>query len=264
MLADSPDPLTPDLEGKPLITIILPAYNEAEALPPLLDKVEALRARLPEVRVLVIDDGSSDGTREVVLSRAADWLRLVQHPRNMGLSQAIQTGFQEALAASVSTDVIVTMDADNTHDPAQVEQMVALLSEGYDVVIASRYRPGSEWYGIPPHRQLFSLGVRLLFWVMLPIRGVRDYSCGYRAYRAEVLQRAYQRWGEAFITEQGFACMPEILFRLSRLEPPVRFGEVPMVLHYDLKPGATKMPVQKTIFDTLRLGLRYRFGRDEG
>jgi len=249
--------------GPALIIIVLPAYNEAEALPPLLDNMEKLHARLPDTRVLVIDDGSADGTGDVITSRGADWLRLVPHPHNMGLSQAIQTGFQEALAGAAPQDIIVTMDADNTHDPAQIEAMIAMLENGHDVVIASRYRRGAEWYGIPPHRQLFSLGVRLIFRLMLPVRGVRDYSCGYRAYRAEVLQRAYARWGEAFITEQGFACMPEILFRLSRLSPPVRFGEVPMVLHYDLKPGQTKMPVRRTIIETLRLGLRYRLGRDE-
>jgi dolichol-phosphate mannosyltransferase len=141
--------------------------------------------------------------------------------------------------------------------------MIARLDEGYDVVIASRYQHGSQWYGIPPHRQLFSLGVRLLLGFMLPLRGVRDYSCGYRAYRAEVLQRAADYWGDAFITEQGFACMVEILSRLKRLEPPVRFAEIPMVLHYDLKPGPTKMPIRQTILDTLKLGLRYRLGLDK-
>ena len=93
----------------------------------------------------------------------------------------------------------------------------------------------------------------------LPIKGVRDYSCGYRAYRAEVLQRAYAHYGEDFITEQGFSCMVEILCQLNRLKP-MRFAEVPLILHYDRKPGETKMRVTKTITDTLRLLLRFRFG----
>lgn len=240
---------------------MLPAYNEAEALPPLLEKLAALHARLPALRVVVIDDGSSDGTADVVNSRTDGWLELVQHPHNMGLSQAIQTGFGAALDGAAPEDVVVTMDADNTHNPAQVEAMVSLLDEGHDVVIASRFRPGAEMHGIPPHRQLFSLGVRLLFKTMLPLRKVRDYSSGYRAYRAEVLQRAYERWGDNFITEQGFACMAEILFRMNQLSPAVRFAEVPLILHYDYKPGATKMPVTRTIIETLRMGLRYRLGR---
>lgn len=253
----------PSQEADTLVTIILPAYNEAEALPPLLDKFADLRARLSAMRVFVVDDGSSDGTAQVVQSRQADWLRLIGHPRNMGLSRAIQTGFKEALAVSAPGDIIVTMDADNTHEPAQIEAMLERLAAGYDVVIASRFRRGAEWHGILPHRQLFSLGVRLIFRTILPIRGVRDYSCGFRAYRAEVLQRAIDRWSDDFISEQGFACMPEILFRLNRLKPSLRFTEVPMILHYDLKPGPTKMPFVRTILDTLKLGLRYRLGLDE-
>lgn len=232
----------------------------------MLDKVAQLVERFPDVQTLVIDDGSSDGTANVVRKRAAgnSWLTLVEHPRNMGLSQAIQTGLEAALKDAAPEDIIVTLDADNTHDPVQIEQMLPLLAQDAEVVIASRYRPGAEWYGIPPHRQLFSLGVRILFWFMLPIRGVRDYSCGFRAYKVEVLQRAYGRWGDDFITEQGFAVMAEILFRLSQLRPAVRFAEVPLILHYDLKPGETKMPVRQTIIDTLVLGLRYRLGREKG
>jgi dolichol-phosphate mannosyltransferase len=99
----------------------------------------------------------------------------------------------------------------------------------------------------------------VLFQVAFSVRGIRDYSCGFRAYRAEVLTRAYERYGEAFITERGFACMVEILLQLNSLGG-VKFAEVPFVLHYDLKPTPTKMNVRRTIADTLRLAVRHRFG----
>ena len=246
-----------------MITVVLPAYNEEAALPPLLDSLAALRAeRLPDLHVLVVDDGSADATAAVVRGRITPEgaLRLVPHPRNMGLSQAIRTGFEAVLEGAQPDDILITMDADNTHPPHLIPGMLAKLAEGYDVVIASRYRPGAKVYGVPPHRQLFSIGMRFLFQMALPIRGVRDYSCGYRAYRAEALQRAYAHYGAGFITEQGFSCMVEILCQLNRLTP-MRFAEVPLILHYDRKPGATKMRVTKTITDTLRLLLRYRFGK---
>jgi dolichol-phosphate mannosyltransferase len=245
-----------------VITVVLPAYNEEAALPPLLDSLARLREeRLPDLHVLVVDDGSKDATAAVVRGRITpgDWLRLVPHPHNMGLSQAIQTGFEAALEGAQPDDLLITMDADNTHPPDLIPGMLAKLAEGYDVVIASRYRPGAKVHGVPPHRQLFSVGMRLLFQLVLPIKGVRDYSCGYRAYRAEVLQRAYAHYGESFITEQGFSCMVEILCQLNRLQQ-VRFAEVPLILHYDRKPSATKMRVTRTITDTLRLLWRYRFG----
>ena len=244
-----------------MIIVVLPAYNEEEALPPLLDAIAAVREiKLPDLRVIVVDDGSADRTAEVVRERAEryPWLRLVQHERNQGLSQAIQTGFRAALEEAGPEDVIVTLDADNTQPPETIPTLVERIVAGHDVVIASRFRPGARVYGVPFMRRLYSRVMSLLFRLAFPIRGVRDYSCGFRAYRAEVLRRAHEHYGEAFITEEGFACMVEILFQLSHLEG-VRFGEVPFVLHYDLKPTATKMKVLRTIFETLRLALRHRF-----
>lgn len=246
-----------------MITVILPAYNEEEALPPLLDALARVRAEsLPGLRVIIIDDGSTDRTAEVVSQQAEQcpWVRLIQHERNRGLSQGIQTGFRAALADSGPDDVIVTMDADNTQPADLIPRLAADVQAGKDVVIASRFQPGAVVYGVPALRRLYSRMMSLLFRAFFPIRGVRDYSCGFRAYRAGTLRRAYEQYGEAgFITEQGFACMVEILFQLDRLGG-VHFGEAPMVLHYDLKPTATKMRVLKTIRDTLRVAMRFRRG----
>jgi dolichol-phosphate mannosyltransferase len=247
----------------PMITVVLPAYNEEEALPPLLAEIERVRGSdLPGLRAIVVDDGSADSTAAIVRAWEGDhpWVRLVQHPQNQGLSQAIRTGFQAALAEADPADVIVTMDADNTQPPATIPALVARLEASADVVIASRFRPGAQVYGVPPMRRLYSRVMGILFTVAFPIRGVRDYSCGFRAYRADVLQRAYDHYGAAFITEQGFSCMVEILFQLDGLDG-VTFGEVPFVLHYDQKPTPTKMKVGRTIGDTLRVAFRHRFGR---
>jgi dolichol-phosphate mannosyltransferase len=245
-----------------MITVILPAYNEEVALPPLLDALAKVRAMsLPDLRTIVVDDGSTDRTAEVVRQYAAvtAWVILVQHEGNQGLSQAIQTGFRVALQDTQSDDVVVTLDADNTQPPDRIPLMVQRVREGYDVVIASRFRKGARVYGVPPLRRLYSPVMSLLFQVAFGIPGVRDYSCGFRAYRAGVLQRAYEYYGDRFITERGFACMVEILLQLSHLKP-IRFGEVPFTLRYDLKPTPTKMRVGRTITDTLRLAVRHRFG----
>jgi dolichol-phosphate mannosyltransferase len=137
--------------------------------------------------------------------------------------------------------------------------MAALIFEGNDVVIASRYQPGARMVGIPWYRQLLSKGLSALFQVVYPIPGARDYSCGYRAYRPAVLRAAFARWGEQFVSERGFACMVDILMKLHMIGAIVT--EAPMVLRYDRKPGATKMPVRKTIAQTFGLLIRRRFGR---
>lgn len=246
-----------------MISIILPAYNEEEALPPLLDAIAEVRqTALPELRVFVIDDGSQDGTAEVVRQKAQQhpWIRLAPHERNMGLSQGIQTGFETALVDAGADDIIVTLDADNTQPPDTIPAMVGRIRQGADVVVASRFQPGAQVYGVPPIRRLYSRVMSVLFQLAFPIRGIRDYSCGFRAYRARTLKLAYNTYGDGFITERGFACMVEILFQLSHLKG-TRFAEVPFILHYDFKPTETKMKVGQTIANTLRVAFKHRFGR---
>jgi dolichol-phosphate mannosyltransferase len=242
------------------ILLFLPAYNEEEALPPLLEAVAATRADLPNLSVIVIDDGSHDKTADVVRNFNQPWARLRQHPRNLGLAQGMRTGFAAALESLPTDGLIATMDADNSHQPHELTLMLDKLNSGLDVVIASRFQPGAKMQGIPPHRQLFSNTLSGMFQILAPIPGVKDYSCGYRLYRATALRQAVEHWGslDNFITEQGFACMTEILLKLSLL-PGLKFGETPMDLRYDRKPGPSKMKVWQNIKDTLALIWRHRW-----
>ena len=247
-----------------MIYVALPAYNEEEALPLLLSRIAGVAERHfgDDIQVIVVDDGSRDRTAEVTrefAERSRMQVHLVPHGVNRGLGQAIQTGLRAALDRAGDEDVIVTMDSDDTHIPGLIPRMVQLIEEGNDVVIASRYQPGARMVGIPWNRQLLSKGLSLMFQVVYPIPGARDYSCGYRAYRPSVLRAAYDRWGDRFVSERGFACMVDILMKLHMIGALVT--EASMVLRYDRKPGETKMPVRKTIVQTFALLLRRRFGR---
>lgn len=245
----------------PSLTLLLPAYNEQDALPPLLAAIAETRAReLPALCVIIVDDGSQDSTAQVVRDFNQPWVRLVRHSQNMGLAQAMRTGIAAALEAAPPEGVIAAMDADNSHQPEELTLMLAKLNTGLDVVVGSRFQPGAKMAGIPPHRQLFSWGVSMLFQIFTPVPGVRDFSCGYRLYRASALRRAVDRWGDRLITEKGFACMTEILLKLSLLSN-LRFGETPMDLRYDRKPGPTKMKVWRNIKDMFALMWRHRLGR---
>jgi dolichol-phosphate mannosyltransferase len=153
------------------------------------------------------------------------------------------------------------MDADDTHAPALMGQMLDRVEEGYNLVIASRYLPQSRIVGLSAFRAFLSWGAGLLFRFTFPIKGVRDYTCGYRAYQAGLLRAAFEKWGNDFINQPGFSCMVDILLRLSTLEPVV--VEVPLLLRYDRKPGASKMNVRRTITQTLNLMVRRRLGLPE-
>jgi dolichol-phosphate mannosyltransferase len=244
-----------------MIVVVLPAYNEAEALPPLLRRLHGVSVGHfgSALSVIVVDDGSSDGTAEAARS-AADGLdvRVVAHPENRGLNEAIRTGLLAALEQVGEDDIVITMDADDTHAPGLISRMTMLVEEGNDVVVASRYAPGGRVLGVPLSRRILSRGASLLFRVVYPVAGVRDYTCGYRAYRAGLLKAAFARWGDEFISEPGFSCMVDILLKLSRLDAVVT--EAPLVLRYGRKPGKSKMNVRRTMAQTLSLLARRRLG----
>lgn len=236
----------------------LPAFNEERDLAKLLASFEEeMRAAGFDFQVVIVDDGSTDGTLRVMREWAERIpLEIVQHIKNRGLGETIRDALNVAAKMAHPDDVIVTMDADNTHSPALIPSMVDAIEHGNDVVIASRYRHGSKVVGLSYSRHLMSYGARFIFQLAFPLKGVRDYTCGFRAYRASLLKNAFARYGNTFVQERGFAAMAEILLKLRALRP--KFSEVPMILRYDLKTGDSKMRVGATVMKTLRMVHRLR------
>lgn len=245
-----------------MIVVVLPSYNEVEAMPRLLGRLREVARTHPEaIRCIVVDDGSSDGTAAAAEHESSAELPVlvVRHAINRGLHGALDTGLRTASEQCAPQDWIVTMDADDTHPPVLIPLMLSAAA-GHEaaVVIASRFQPGAEWHGLSWDRKLFSYTVSWMFRIAWPMRNVRDYTCGYRAYRASLIAASYERWGEQFVNEPSFACMPDVLWKVSRLRP--RMCEVPLSLHYDRKPGPSKMNVLRTIRRSLALLVKRRLG----
>lgn len=240
------------------IVIGLPAFNEEIALPRLLQRVEQLRASSSEsISVLLYNDGSTDRTAAI----ARDWqprlpLVLLDCAQNKGLGAALRALLEHTIATAADQDILIVMDCDDTHDPAQTIDMLAAIDRGADVVIGSRFVPGATVRGVPPLRRLTALGAVALFKLIHPVRGVRDYTCGYRAYRAGALKRAAARYPAGLVEETGFACMAELLLKLNALG--LRFAEIPLRLRYDLKPTASKMGVGSNTRRLLTLLVHWR------
>lgn len=241
------------------VFIVLPAFNEEYRIGTLLERIdEVLFDDALEFTVVVIDDGSTDGTAEVIESFTKEMPVVYRkHERNQGLGTTIRDGLLTALSIADEHDIIVTMDSDDTHTPGLILRMVHMIREGYDVVIASRYQPEARVIGVPLLRQILSSGASLMMRLLFPIRGVKDYTCGYRAYQVSVLREAEKKFGERLFDQDGFQCMVDILLKLRRMN--VIFGEVPFILRYDFKEGGTKMEVGRTVKKTLGLLLRRRF-----
>jgi dolichol-phosphate mannosyltransferase len=244
-----------------MIHIVLPAYNEEKDLPPLLAEIgwHMEEAGLP-FTVLIVNDGSTDGTAAVI-DEAAKSIPVVRvdHPRNRGLAEAIKTGLWEAARRAGDRDIIVTMDSDNTHAPGLIVRMARMIGEGHDVVIGSRYQRGARTIGVPLHRRFLSYGASLMFRALFPIRGVKDYSSGYRAYRARVIREMFEAYGAEFVDRPGFSCMVDLLLKIRAY--PYVIGEAPLILRYDKKASASKMKVAATVLETFELAAIRLFRR---
>jgi dolichol-phosphate mannosyltransferase len=182
---------------------------------------------------------------------------VLRHQANQGLGRAIRSGLTEAARLAAADDVIVTMDADDSHPPELIGKMLETVDQGFDVVIASRFRRGSCSVGVPMLRRVMSIGASVLFRILFPTRGVRDFTCGYRAYRASELQRALRTYGDRLFEFEGFQSTVDLLLKLRKLG--ASFSEVPVVLRYDLKQGASKMRVIQTAMRTLRVAIGHRW-----
>ncbi|MGO4889037.1 glycosyltransferase family 2 protein [Anaerobacillus sp. MEB173] len=231
------------------IIVALPAYNEEIGLPKLLDKLINVRRYMTKpLEVVIVNDGSTDRTKQVLdhYSTNYPFITYIDHEQNKGLGEAMKTLFTHILHGYGDDDIVVTLDADNTHNPNIIPSIVSKLEkEKLDVVIASRFTEGGIEVGLSPLRKLYSRGAKLFFKVFFPIANVNDYSSGYRAYRIQYLRKAFNLYNGKVITSNGFECMVELLARFSKIG--IKVGEYPLVLEYHLKETPSKMNVVKTI-----------------
>lgn len=243
------------------VRIAMPAFNEEDALQLLIPRiVQAMEESPWQYDILIVDDGSSDQTARVAEELAQDYpVRLVKHGVNRGLGAAITTAVVEAASGLYDDDIVVTMDADNTHPPQLISRMVPMIREGRDVVIASRFQPGGHVVGLSRFREVLSLGASWMMRFLFGVRGCRDYTCGFRAYRVGILREAQARYRGQLVRESGFASMAELLLNISKLGIVV--GEVPLLLRYDMKKGESKMRIGRTIYRTFMMVIRHRFGK---
>jgi dolichol-phosphate mannosyltransferase len=231
-----------------MLVILLPAYDEEKSLPSLLPRIDqVLRGAGLAYRIVVCNDGSGDRTGELLAAYAhALPLTVIEHRINRGLGETIRDLFEHAAETCAPGDCLVRMDCDDTHDPYVIVRLQAKLGEGYDVAIASRFQPGGGQKGVSAYRTVVSACANLFMRVFFSLSGVRDFSSGYRAYRAEFVQKAIRFYGNDFIQLKGlgFTVTLEKLLKLHLLG--ARFGEVPLMLRYDMKRSESKMVTSLT------------------
>jgi len=244
-----------------MLWIIIPAYNEEKDLPSLLPRINgALLSKNLDHRIVVVDDGSIDNTSAILDQFKGELpLDVIRHPINRGLGETERDGFEFVAAHAAPEDLIVRVEADNTHEPDYIVDLIAKLSEGYDVVNTSRFQPGGGQIGVDAYRAVISRAANLFMHFVFQIPGTKDYSCGYRAYRVRVIQDAIRVYGNNFIQLRGlgFTSTLEMMVKLHLLG--CRFVEVPFVLRYDKKGGPSKMVSSITTLGYLLMALLYHW-----
>ncbi len=203
------------------VLVIVPTYNERENLPLILDRI---RAAVPEAAVLVVDDGSPDGTGTIADERAAadETINVLHRKVKDGLGAAYIAGFRWGLDAGY--DVLVEMDADGSHAPEQLPRLLGALSHA-DVVLGARYVPGGAVVNWPKSREFISRGGNLYSRLALGVP-LHDITGGYRAYKAEVLRAL--KLDE--IASHGYCFQIDVAWRAIRAgftvaEVPITFTE---------------------------------------
>lgn len=244
-----------------MIFVLLPAFNEEASLPNLLPKIQkVMQDNNYAYKILCCDDGSSDHTSVLLKEYQASMpIDVITHVINRGLGETSRDLFELAAELADFDDVIVRLDCDDTHEPEFIPNLINKLDQGFDVVIASRFEPGGGQVGISTYRAVISRLANLFMKVFFPIKGLKEYSCGFRAYRASVIKKAIQFFGNDFIQLKGmgFTCTLEKLVKLKLLG--AKFGEVAFVLRYDQKLSSSKMITSITTWGYLTMALVYHW-----
>jgi dolichol-phosphate mannosyltransferase len=232
----------------PTCAVVIPTYNERDSLPHLIRQL----MELPSVRVLVVDDGSPDGTGEIAENLSSTYpgrVDVMHRPRPAGLGSAYIEGMQMALG--YRTDLIAQMDADLSHDVRYLPDLIA-ATERADLVIGSRYVPGGGVSNWSLDRRLLSRFANFYVRAVTGL-GVRDATAGYRCWRRDTLTRLPL----ARLKSSGYSFQVEMVW--ETVQRGLRVAEVPIVF-VERTLGRSKMnwPV---ILESIWLPWKLRGGR---
>lgn len=244
-------------DRRPRAVVVTPTYDEKESIADLIDVVLAQQTNVPEydLHILVADGHSQDGTLEIVarLAETSPKIHLLD-VEERGIGVGLYKGFHYAID-SLGADVLVEIDADFQHNPQDIPRLLKEISEGYDVVIGSRFVPGSN-FKMPFYRLVLSVGANQLIRTMSGLKGVTEFTTSYRAFTKEI----FLKISPESITwqEKSFIFVPVFLVRM--LECGARATEISTTEHPRSR-GYSKMIYWRYIFDILRFSAKSFLGR---
>lgn len=247
------------VQGKSkVIFLLIPSYNDSENFVLLLLNItRTLKGK--KFKIIIVDDGSTDGTKKVSKELAKKYpLNLISYKKNKGPGYAFRYGFEYLIPKLKKEDLVITMEADNSSDFSIIERMIS-KSEKFDIVLSSPFAGKGQFIGLEFYRLMLGTLAMYLDRLVFRIQDVRTYSSFYRLYKAPILKKALAYYGKNLIRENGFPAVIELLIKLDKLNAKV--CEVPARLDWSTRRGKSKMKIGKTTMRHLAIYKNFITGK---
>lgn len=241
------------------IKVILPAYNEEGAIGKIIEDVHGkfLSAGYKNLEIIIVNDGSSDRTEKISKELSQKHpVTVLSHEKNRGLGAALRKGIYYAARASQPEDIILTTESDGTQPIETLIELANTIQKDHvDFAVASP-RQSSDYLGVPFYRQFLSHSANSIYGLLFPITGIHSYTNLARGFRASILHKALELYGEDdFIDLTGFEAVPDIILKLRRLNP--KAIEIRTVLDHQQMRRRSSIPIARTIKNSLLLCYRH-------
>lgn len=229
------------------IAIAIPIYNEKENI---LQLIKSLRRFSDQqhwpIDIVIVDDNSPDGSADAILSnyKNSSRIHLIKRPRKMGLGSAYINAFNFILR-NLEPDIVIQMDADFSHPPELIPEMITKIESGNDLVIASRYVKNGGVENWTTSRKIISKGANLLFKLLLGSK-INDVTSGFRAFRFETLKELMK----VGLSSKGYEFQIEVINQISQITNKIY--EVPFIFK-DRKEGKSKLSMNDIIHFYLKV-----------
>lgn len=228
--------------------------NEAQNLKKLLVNLgHEMQILQRDYEITICLDGTTDESLEIISDfQKFHKIKVLPQKNERGLGLAYKRLFLDVIENSADDDLVISLDADNTHNPEQISQMLAHFeNNNLDFLVASRFCGQSVMEDFPIHRQMISKFTSLLLQTIFAVKKIsgeklQDYTSGYRIYKVEKLKKLYAKEKNNFITEPEFTYTCELLIRLSRIN--CRFDEIPISYDYGKKIGKSKLRIGRNFY----------------
>ncbi len=241
-----------------MLYFLIPCYNESGNIRQLVKNIKS-KVKKNKFKIILIDDGSTDNTKQIAKNLSLHFpLKRLGYTANKGPGFAFKVGFDWLIPRLKKSDLVITMEADNTSDYKILLKMIA-NTQKFDLVLASPYAKGGSLQGVPAYRVVLSKAANLLDALVFQVQDIKTYSSFYRAYRSSILKKAKKIYKDKLVEENGFSVFVENLIKLNQIGASMI--EVPAIVNWQKRQGKSKLNLFRSIKGHLSLYFNYLNGK---